>query len=152
MKHHHKAWLQAHPHRTVEWLRERIREGFDIHHLDGDYTNNDPDNLVLIEHTDHLMLHTGKRRLGRLKKPDLNPRPKEVGRSVVLADGRRIWLAKGEHSGPTVRWLNQGGYVEPWRLLDEPPKDGVPPKPKRVTRAERRQELHELIKEYNALC
>ncbi len=37
------------------------REGFDVHHVDGDHENNLPDNLVLIEHRDHFMLHSGKR-------------------------------------------------------------------------------------------
>lgn len=54
---HQKAWLLAHPHRTEEWLRERSKDGFDIHHLDGDHDNNDPDNLVLIECADHMRIH-----------------------------------------------------------------------------------------------
>jgi hypothetical protein len=33
------------------------KQGFDIHHVDGDHDNNDPDNLVLIERYDHLRLH-----------------------------------------------------------------------------------------------
>ena len=40
--------------------------GFDVHHMDGNHTNNDPSNLVLIEHGDHMMLHGKKRRLGRV--------------------------------------------------------------------------------------
>ena len=43
-------------------------EGFDVHHIDGDHDNNDPDNLVLIEHADHFRLHgTGPMRRGRGK-------------------------------------------------------------------------------------
>lgn len=36
---------------------ERIKDGFHVHHLDGDHGNNDPKNLVLIEGTDHLLMH-----------------------------------------------------------------------------------------------
>lgn len=45
-----------------------MRDGFDVHHLDGDHENNDPRNLVLIEHTDHMALHNGgTHMLGRLR-------------------------------------------------------------------------------------
>lgn len=54
---HHLAWLSAHQDRTAEWLAERLRDGFDVHHLDGDHGNNDPTNLVLIEAADHMRLH-----------------------------------------------------------------------------------------------
>lgn len=65
---HHIAWLEAHPHRTERWLRDRLRDGFDVHHIDGDKENNDPRNLILIEHTDHMALHNGGTiHIGRLK-------------------------------------------------------------------------------------
>lgn len=63
---HHQAWLEAHPHRTVEWLKARFKDGFDVHHVDGDRENNSAANLVLIEHTDHMALHGMCRGLGRL--------------------------------------------------------------------------------------
>lgn len=69
MEAHHHAWLTAHPNRTEDWLRERLRDGFDIHHLDGDHGNNDPLNLVLIDAADHMMLHNGKSRM--VRRPDL---------------------------------------------------------------------------------
>lgn len=54
-----KIWLSAHPHRTVKWLRERLADGFDIHHIDADDSNNHPTNLILLETTDHTMtVHT----------------------------------------------------------------------------------------------
>lgn len=59
MKPHHKAWLDSHPHRTEEWLMERLKDGFDVHHIDGVSDNHDPKNLVLIEHGDHMALHNG---------------------------------------------------------------------------------------------
>lgn len=61
MEQHHYAWLEAHTYRTVEWLADRLKDGFDIHHLDGNHDNNDPKNLVLIECSDHMMLHAGVR-------------------------------------------------------------------------------------------
>jgi HNH endonuclease len=54
---HWDAWLEFHPNRDVEWLRRMIVEGFDVHHLDANRSNNHPDNLVLIESSDHMRLH-----------------------------------------------------------------------------------------------
>lgn len=34
-----------------------IPDGFQIHHLDGDGTNNDPDNLIMLTASDHTRLH-----------------------------------------------------------------------------------------------
>lgn len=61
IKPYHYAWLSAHPERTMDWLRFMLKAGFDIHHLDGDHDNNEPENLVLIEHVDHMRLHGAKR-------------------------------------------------------------------------------------------
>lgn len=60
MLEHHRAWLSAHPERTERWLNERLLDGFDVHHLDGNHMNNRPDNLVLVEHMDHLRCLHGK--------------------------------------------------------------------------------------------
>lgn len=57
MKPHYEAWLSSHPDRTMAWLCERIADGFDIHHIDGDHGNNDPDNLLLVESADHMRIH-----------------------------------------------------------------------------------------------
>src|SRR5579859_1990253 len=80
---YHLVWLAAHPHRTADWLRERFKDGFDIHHLDGDKGNEASDNLVLIEHSDHMMLHGG-RRLGRLG-PNKARRPHKARRRATKA-------------------------------------------------------------------
>jgi hypothetical protein len=51
---HHKAWLQAHPERTEDWLRERLADGFEVHHVDGNGDNDHPLNLALVEGRDHV--------------------------------------------------------------------------------------------------
>jgi len=33
---YHHNWLTAHPDRTEDWLKARLYEGFDIHHMDGE--------------------------------------------------------------------------------------------------------------------
>ena len=60
---HHEAWLSAHPERSSEWFVDRMREGFHIHHIDGNHDNNDANNLVMIESGDHMLLHNGAKRL-----------------------------------------------------------------------------------------
>lgn len=59
MKDYHEIWLSAHPERTREWLEDKLRDGFDIHHGDGNHTNNDATNLFLIECRDHMQIHGG---------------------------------------------------------------------------------------------
>ncbi len=71
---YHFAWLGAHQDRTQEWLEERLKDGFHIHHLDGNHDNDDPGNLVLIEGGDHFRLHGG-----RIKFVPKKKRPAWIG-------------------------------------------------------------------------
>lgn len=104
MKSYHYAWLSAHPTWTVDCLRAALRAGFDVHHLDGDPTNNDPGNLVLIENADHKMLHGGSRlnRIGRM--------PREQSRELdrrcyeIFATGDPNWIAAAEQLGLRDPW------------------------------------------------
>jgi len=57
MEKHHEAWLSIHPEWSAKDLYDAISMGFDIHHEDGDHSNNDPSNLLLVEHQDHMRLH-----------------------------------------------------------------------------------------------
>lgn len=54
---HQKAWLEHHPDRTAEWLKQRLRDGFHVHHIDGNAGNNESRNLALVEGKDHMHLH-----------------------------------------------------------------------------------------------
>jgi hypothetical protein len=72
---YHFAWLSVHPNRSLEWLKERMKDGFHIHHLDGDHGNNAPGNLVLIEGMDHFRLHGRNISVFNTKRRD-EPRPK----------------------------------------------------------------------------
>lgn len=57
LQEHHIAWLLCHPHRGADWLRGMLCDGFQIHHIDGNHGNNDPQNLILVEWRDHARLH-----------------------------------------------------------------------------------------------
>lgn len=81
---YHIAWLAAHPHRSADWLEQRLRDGFDIHHLDGDHSNDDPKNLVLIECSDHMALH-GVRLCRIVKKPRKRTKQKRLSRRRAQA-------------------------------------------------------------------
>ena len=102
---HHEAWLSAHPDRTAAWLKELLKEGFDVHHVDGDDGNNSPRNLILIEAADHMRLHgpallngiTGWRRrlaaksmAARMSKVELVPQRKEDGEADFMAYQSRV--------------------------------------------------------------
>jgi hypothetical protein len=75
----HKVWLSSHPARTAEWLADRVRDGFEVHHIDGDGENNAPENLVLIERADHQMLHSN-RMLGRPSRVGIRLTKKRLAR------------------------------------------------------------------------
>lgn len=75
MQEHHYRWLERHPDRDEAWLRQAIDQGFDIHHVDGDHYNNDPNNLVLIERRDHCLIHGFSENFTRsLETPQKKPR------------------------------------------------------------------------------
>ena len=106
MKPYHEAWLSAHPERSRDWLETRLKDGFDIHHIDGDANNDNPSNLVLIECGDHLMLHNGKTRLSRLSPRDVRKRRAEP-RLLKVPDGV-IELRKGEISRWVRKYYDEG--------------------------------------------
>lgn len=102
MPEHHRQWLAAHPTRSEAWLLVMLKDGFDVHHLDGNHANNDPANLVLIEHSDHMMLH-GSRMLGRLapyRRGGRTPKDHSLSATGARAYHMRI-------SG--LRWVDCGG-------------------------------------------
>lgn len=106
---YHVSWLTAHPGRGEEWLRRMLREGFDVHHLDGNHSNDAPDNLVLIEHTDHMMIHAG-RTLGRLTGK-LTGRPPRKRRRTILP--RRVGLPPADWVPPVTSDRRSGKTRSP---------------------------------------
>lgn len=112
LRDHHKVWLKAHPHRSETWLIAKLREGFDVHHVDGNSSNNCPLNLVMIEHTDHLSLHNGAfYTLGRLKKAG----PKEWSQWETYTGGR--------HSIPKPAEIRRKGAKRQIRIEGGQPID-----------------------------
>lgn len=98
MKDYHYIWLSKHPHRTKEWLLKALKDGFDIHHLDGDHNNNCPENLVLIEHVDHIRLHGGQIEFGRMY---------EKYKNQIKAISRRLEIggvSYSKKSTSSLRW------------------------------------------------
>ena len=85
---YHYVWLESHPTRTEGWLRERLKDGFCIHHIDGDHSNNHPRNLVLIEGQDHRVNLHG---FGMPKKRPIKMRTKKIKRDVVRT-GPSPWM------------------------------------------------------------
>jgi hypothetical protein len=85
---YHLVWLLLHPDRSEAWLRDKFSEGFDIHHLDGDHANDKPENLVLIEHADHMRLHgmTGNGRLRRVAQ--IGPRLSTLNTGKIAYNSR----------------------------------------------------------------
>jgi hypothetical protein len=83
MESYHYAWLSEHPERTEGWLQDRLKDGFAIHHMDGNHSNDEPRNLVLIESGDHMMIHNGVKRMPW--KPNIaRHRPKESAEEKLV--------------------------------------------------------------------
>lgn len=109
MKDYHRIWLETHSSRTEEWLSEKLKDGFDIHHIDGDRCNNDPSNLILIEHRDHMMLHGNSPDFDRMK-----PRPPYTGDLVRgKKKAKRLELGKSSYSlrAKGFGWKDVGDLV-----------------------------------------
>lgn len=94
---HHKAWLAAHPHRSEEWFDAKIGDGFDVHHIDHDRQNHDPSNLVLIEGSDHMLLH-GVRKILTSRNSG------RMGAKAWLAKSTRAERAARASKAAQARW------------------------------------------------
>lgn len=45
-------------------MRRQLADGFHVHHVDGNAENNKAENLILIEGSDHIGLHSGRLHAG----------------------------------------------------------------------------------------
>lgn len=77
LQNYHLIWLQNNSTLTEEWLRTKLKEGFDIHHIDGNHFNDSFDNLVLIYHPDHMRLHGMNFSLNRITYAALSKEDKD---------------------------------------------------------------------------
>lgn len=107
---YHYIWLKNHPGRTEEWLRDRLADGFHIHHVNGRHDDNTPDNLALIEGMDHLRLH-GMNLKEKIKKPKKSALTREE-RKKIMEETRAKW--------------NDPNRVP--KVITEPPHP-IPPRP-----------------------
>lgn len=144
MESYHMVWLASHPNRTLEWLQERMRDGFDVHHLDGDHGNDAEENLVLIECLDHMRLHGRSwNRLVRnpLRKRSLRQKPRVAGdargkvsiglghrnlntvRFPVPAKGRNLMSCKACGASVKAKWYARPGPGQCFcrMVTDRPP-------------------------------
>lgn len=100
----HYQWLRQ-KFVEPEFLLQALHNGFHIHHLDEDHSNNDPNNLVLIFGKDHFKLH------GRY--PDMGDGSQKW--EDVLAD-KRARLQKGERAFELrktgMKWVDIAVQIE----------------------------------------
>ncbi len=89
MEDYHYAWLLIHPNRTTVWLRAKLAEGFHIHHIDGNHNNNIPDNLILIEGSDHMALH-GMDLRGLARGPKTKKKKKKTRADIAAEEFKYV--------------------------------------------------------------
>lgn len=97
---YHLAWLQSHLERDEAWLRAMLKDGFHIHHVDGNHSNDDAANLALMDGVDHMRLHTVNLKTGisswrkagraRLRAPTTYPSPPALEEADIGALRSRI--------------------------------------------------------------
>ena len=86
-KEYRKVWCDKHG-LSEDFAKECAAVGFEIHHVDGNRSNNDPSNLVMIYRGDHIYIHGGEpyqskgKRAYELRKKGLPW--KEIGNSTVI--------------------------------------------------------------------
>lgn len=107
MKPHHAAWLSNHPTRSAEWLSARLADGFDVHHLDGDHTNNSPENLILVECQDHSLTLHSLRMIRPIVIRPCGRKPSDGIRDAAIyrarCDTRNDWRVIAKQFGVTTK-------------------------------------------------
>lgn len=108
---YHWVWLSCHPGRTAEWLRERLADGFHVHHADGVHSNDTPSNLIMIEGLDHMLIVHGhkvagiftrerSREMNRRRQAKLSPTQRsKIARKAGIASGKARRLKERANTG-----------------------------------------------------
>jgi hypothetical protein len=110
---YHYAWLSTHPERTQLWLATKLRDGFDVHHADGDHSNNSPDNLVLIEARDHMRLHNSPGLSSMLRR-----KTAEVDYADLCKTAYTIYSSAGPAGTTWAKVAQEIGWPGTWVSLN----------------------------------
>ncbi len=100
---YHRVWLSCHPGRTEQWLKERLADGFHIHHADGDHSNDDPNNLIMIEGIDHMLIVHGHKVAGVFTSERAREMSKKRWSVMTPAQRKRLARKAGRASGKARR-------------------------------------------------
>jgi hypothetical protein len=150
---YHYAWLLAHPERSEEWLAGILAQGFHIHHMDGNHQNDDPQNLVLIESGDHMMIHNGIARL--LWKPKLvrkqkekKPTRKSLQKAIAQLEVRLEEVKKQQKTEASVpNTADTTAFVDAFLTRTYlPPRPPRPPKEITASQKKEIEEFHKLMR------
>ena len=103
---------------------DRIDDGFDVHHMDGDPNNDSPDNLVLIETSDHTCVVHRLKMIRKIGAPR-GRRPSNLERDAAIYAAKTLdnsWRDVARVFGISGRLALQAGRrhaiatEQPWPI------------------------------------
>ncbi|WBU27574.1 hypothetical protein OOZ54_12805 [Rhodopseudomonas palustris] len=113
---YHLAWLASHPEHSEEWLRAKLADGFHVHHIDFDHSNDCPENLVLVFGDDHLSKLHGWRFRRRPRALIASPAIQTEQTGGKRPAAKRQGLTRRAFANPPGFERDPSGFIE-WQKL-----------------------------------
>lgn len=104
--------LRKRLHRYVwEFYNGPIEEGYEIHHIDGDKSNNDLSNLVMLPKKEHAKLHGNSQSEVLLEKKRKNIKEKALPEAIKWHKSKEGRKWHSEHSLEIAKTIKEKEYV-----------------------------------------
>lgn len=104
--------LRKRLHRYIwEFYNGEIKRGYEIHHINGDKSNNDISNLVMLPKKEHAKLHSNNQSEALLEKKRKNIKEKALPKAIKWhkSEEGKIWHSK--HSLEIAKNMKEKEYI-----------------------------------------